>query len=1233
MPELNVPSGGAESPAAEPPVIPGHKLLRCIGRGSYGEVWLAKVASRKFDQGLAELAPPEYRAVKIVFRKTFERERPFEREFSGIQKFEPVSRASPSQVSILQVGRDDEAGFFYYVMELADDQRAEGAPDTSGSLPGSQSSPLQRQIDPATYKPKTLRSEVAAHGRLPYDRALDISLSLARALQHLHSHSLIHRDIKPSNIIFVDGVPKLADIGLVTDVGASISYVGTEGFLPPEGPISKQADIYSLGKVLYEMSTGQDRMEFPELPTFLGESEEKQGLLELNLVFLKACQNDPHKRYRTAQEMYADLAILRSGKSLKNARAAERRLKKLTRVSLAAACVAILVGLGFYAWDQYRIGKLHDKISQQQRVQAAAEDATHAKSLRLIESYLRSADELGGIDALPWYARALQAEVDPSRADAYRKLLADKLKNLPKLLGFVVHGAEINCARFSPDTTRVITGGADGTVKIWDGVTGALVSKPLAHPRPVLHAELSPDNERAVTLCDDGTAWLWRVAPDETHAREIEHGATVFGVRFSPGGRFVLTRGGDTRVTIWDGFSARARFTFDTGEAPVDAEYTPDGQHVCVVTTNTISAWETERGQRVAQAQSSIGPLTGMALSPDSRRVLARSSASARAWNLTSGDWSEFSVQEVAPVALMALTPDGRKVITGTDAGVFRSWDTIGARMAADAWRTADKPREFKLSPDGAAALVRTEGRASLMDAPAAQPLATLPAHAAGQATAFSSDARLFLVASRGGVARIAEMSEAASDFSSLPREQLLALARLLSGGEINADDALVAVSAERLANDWAGLRDHAALQPTRLADWHTARAERFEKTKSWFALQFHANALKKLNAADDRANTWTETAARELASAELLTTRSGLITDHFPARSPEATPNLIDLSAFYNASLTETWLPIKDIGRSNDLAQLPRGLQKFAGVQFDVRGLIQLSGSALENLGGNFPKQVIDIPANRKATSIHFLQGAAWDALYGTVIGRYRVNYVNGKSREVKIIFGRTVRDWWFPRTQPQLTMGAAVAWQGSNPASRQLGMDVRIYKFTWSNPLPDVEIKSIDFESTMENPRRSSSQLLWKLRIDRLGAEQLDRLLRGQQRDIKRLARQQFQVRRQADGYHATKHWQLLVHAETGNDRPHEQVGNGLQMRTYAGNRCDAGYAPERQRRACRHFDFHADGWIDRKGLRQITENALRFARRDGNDRITRQHLLAGTLVQQRHDAIDGRLQFQGP
>jgi hypothetical protein len=65
-----------------------------------------------------------YRAVKIVRRSSFDHERPFEREFEGIQKFEPVSRTHDSQVDILHVGRGED--YFYYVMELADDQATGG---------------------------------------------------------------------------------------------------------------------------------------------------------------------------------------------------------------------------------------------------------------------------------------------------------------------------------------------------------------------------------------------------------------------------------------------------------------------------------------------------------------------------------------------------------------------------------------------------------------------------------------------------------------------------------------------------------------------------------------------------------------------------------------------------------------------------------------------------------------------------------------------------------------------------------------------------------------------------------------------------------------------------------------------------------------------------------------------------------------------------------------------------
>ena len=146
------------------------------------------------------------------------------------------------------------------------------------------------------------------------------SVALASALAHVHQHGLVHRDIKPSNIIFVQGAPKLADIGLVTDADTTLSYVGTEGFIPPEGPGAAQADIFSLGKVLYEISMGRDRQEFPKLPSDLLELTNPDALVEFNEILLKACESEARRRYQSAEEMRADLEFLQRGQSIKRKR-------------------------------------------------------------------------------------------------------------------------------------------------------------------------------------------------------------------------------------------------------------------------------------------------------------------------------------------------------------------------------------------------------------------------------------------------------------------------------------------------------------------------------------------------------------------------------------------------------------------------------------------------------------------------------------------------------------------------------------------------------------------------------------------------------------------------------------------------------------------------------------------------------------------------------------------------
>ncbi|MFU8892567.1 MAG: SUMF1/EgtB/PvdO family nonheme iron enzyme [Luteolibacter sp.] len=269
------------------PTIPDHDVLRKIGGGAYGEVWLARGVTGAL------------RAVKVVWREDFEDERGFEREFEGILKYEPISRDHPALVNILHVGRSPEDGaFYYYVMELGDDV-ATG-----------------QDINPIEYEPRTLRADHKLTPGVRWDtrECIDVGLRLAEALHHLHENGLAHRDVKPSNVIFVNGRAKLADIGLVAARG-QMTFVGTEGFVPPEGPGSAQADIYSLGKVLYEIATGMDRMDFPELPENLPLGPDRKCWMGLNQVICEICEPRVTKRsITTAAHLAQELRRLQTGK-------------------------------------------------------------------------------------------------------------------------------------------------------------------------------------------------------------------------------------------------------------------------------------------------------------------------------------------------------------------------------------------------------------------------------------------------------------------------------------------------------------------------------------------------------------------------------------------------------------------------------------------------------------------------------------------------------------------------------------------------------------------------------------------------------------------------------------------------------------------------------------------------------------------------------------------------------
>jgi TolB-like protein/tetratricopeptide (TPR) repeat protein len=310
------PPGAKPDQEASPPV-PDYELLRRIGRGSYGDVWLAR--------GITGI----YRAVKVVWRDRFENADPFEREFRGLRDFAAISLQAKGQMALLHIGRNDALGFFYYVMELADDA-------STG-----------RAFDPATYVPLTLKEWRRRKGRVPASEVVTAGVELATSLAALHASGLVHRDIKPSNVILVNGQAKLADIGLVADAHEAHTFIGTVGYVPPEGPGSPAADVYALGCVLYELATGLDLGEFPQLPPELSRLRDHRLLLALNPIILRACEADPRRRYPAATALLDDLLPLQSGG------AGDRRVT-WRRTLAASVLVGLALGLGL--WWKFHSG-------------------------------------------------------------------------------------------------------------------------------------------------------------------------------------------------------------------------------------------------------------------------------------------------------------------------------------------------------------------------------------------------------------------------------------------------------------------------------------------------------------------------------------------------------------------------------------------------------------------------------------------------------------------------------------------------------------------------------------------------------------------------------------------------------------------------------------------------------------------------------------------------------------
>jgi hypothetical protein len=185
------------------------------------------------------------------------------------------------------------------------------------------------------------------------------------------------------------------------------------------------------------------------------------------------------------------------------------------------------------------------------------------------------------------------------------------------------------------------------------------------------------------------------------------------------------------------------------------------------------------------------------------------------------------------------------------------------------------------------------------------------------------------------------------------------------------------------------------------------------------------------------------------------------------PPRDAAARPEHLDLSDQYTAVLGRSWL-VREPGRA--LAGLPVGLGRYAGVRFDVRGVLQLASKGLRARGDFFPDQVTNIVVMQPCRRLQLLVGAANEkAPVDTQAAQMLVHYVDGQIRAFSLTNGAHLYATWpLGQSREPALSDAMVAWTGPAELSAKARVAPRLYKAAWQNPRPETHLKSLDFVSS---------------------------------------------------------------------------------------------------------------------------------------------------------------------
>jgi len=823
-----------------------YRLVRELGAGGMGEVYLAHREDAQFDQQVAiKLIRSGHESAAVVSRFKAERQ-----ILAGLDH--------PNIAKLLDGGRTS-AGQPYFVME---------------------------------YVPGPTITSYCEQKKLSIRERLELLIQACDAVQHAHRNAIIHRDLKPSNILVVevDGRPvcRVIDFGLAktTTPGSADQaqltrlglFMGTPGYMSPEQAdlterhVDTRTDVYSLGAILYKLLTGfhpfesvdhqpapfdawlrQLREATPPRPSSR-RAEQGPVPADLDWITLKALERDRERRYGTPAELAADLRrflheepVLARPPSVAYQVGKFVRRHRVAAGAAAAVVLALAAGLSMALW-QAHVADTAARAARAQELDARAQ-AVKVRQISALsaEQAGDAASQLGfASTAVARLAYAVRLDPDNPTLRSHLLQLLDEqdIWWLPQPQSFrhskvlavqfspdatriataaedgsvviwdlaaarqsgatIHHGGSIAGLEFSPDGERLVTGSADHTARVWDAVTGEPLGPPLVHAAEVQDAHFSHDGTRVVTASEDHTARVWDWRSGEVQGVPLRHAAGILGAQFSPDDARIVTASKDHSARIWDARTGRPLSPpLEHGDLVAYAEFSADGTRVLTSSADsTARVWDVRTGQPIGQPLRHTRVVRQAKFSPDGMHVMTWSwDRTLRIWDARSGAPRGEPMLLPLQVVTGFFSADSRLAFTVLQDGTVRAWEVATGRPLGAAVRltTAEiKDADFNARANLLASVSRDGGVQLWSPRLGSKLRDPLRQDSAFRFIKFSPDGRRVITNSAGHTATIWD-----------PGSGRALLAPLAHGGEVvNAefsDDGtrIATVSADRVARIW----------------------------------------------------------------------------------------------------------------------------------------------------------------------------------------------------------------------------------------------------------------------------------------------------------------------------------------------------------------------------------------------------------------------------------------------